>query len=146
MSQAVFDKLLELRNVADGAETATASETGIALAVRMLQPCSWVIFVTAIDAASADETYVFALQVSDLVGGTYTTIATHTWPRAHGVGKVHIPVSGELAAFQDTDSAFLRVTATLGGTTPSVTYGSYLAKETSNAGLGRRVGDVVTFP
>jgi hypothetical protein len=146
MTTAVFDKALELRNVADGAETATASETGIAVPVRFLPTCDWVIFVTAIDAASTDETYVFTLEVSDLVGGTYTKIAEHVWPRGHGVGKMHIPINGDMASFQDTDSAFVRVTATLGGTTPSVTYGSYLTKASDKLGIARRVGDVVTFP
>lgn len=144
MSQ--FDKALELRNVADGAKTATASETGIALAVRMLLNCDLVIFVTAIDATSADETYVFTLQVSDLVGGTYTTIISHTWPRGHGVGRLHLPINGDLSSFQDTDSAFLRITATLGGTTPSITYGAFLTKSVSKSGIAARVGDVVTFP
>jgi hypothetical protein len=143
MSQNIFDKLLELRNVADGAETATASETGIALAVRFLPVCEWVIFCTAMGVV-ATETYVFTLEVSNLVGGTYTAIARHVWPIAHGIGEVHVPINGDLAAWQDTDSAFLRVTATLGGTTPTVTYGSFLSKQGRKMGGAYEPGDIIT--
>jgi hypothetical protein len=146
MSIQVFDKLLELRNVADGAETSTASEAGVAMQVRFLPVCDWVIHVTALDAASADETYVFTLEVSDASGGTYTAIASHTWPRGHGAGTMHIPINGDMASFQDTDSDWIRVTATLGGTSPSITYGSYLAKAANKHGIAAKPGDVVTFP
>lgn len=143
-----FDKSLELRNVADGAETGTGviSETGIALPVRFLPTCDWVIHVTALDAASTDETYEFLLQVSDLVGGTYTTIARHNWPRAKSTGSIHVPINGDLASFADTDSAFVRVGVDKGGTTPSITYGSYLTKHTNKLGIGAKPGDTVTFP
>ena len=140
MTQAVFDKLLELRDGAAAAVTSTASGTGIAVNPRMLPSCSWVISVTAIVANDADETYVFTLEVSDVVGGTYTPIASFNWPRGNGAGKVHIGIQPDQAAFQDTDSAFVRVTATLGGTTPSVTYGSYLTKATTNPGKARDTG------
>lgn len=141
---AIFDVATEL--AAAATVTATASTTGVAIPCRMLAISDWVIYVTAIDAASNDETYSFALQVSDVVGGTYTTIATHAWPRAHGAGRAHIPINGDMASFQDTDSAFMRVTATLGGTTPSVTYGAFLTKPTNKVGLAREAGDIVTFP
>lgn len=146
MSATVFDKALELRNVADGAETATASETGIAFDVRFAPTIMWELFVTAIDAVSTDETYVFTLEVSDLVGGTYTEIAKHVWPRGKGVGRVGIPINGSVAAFQDTDSDWVRVTATLGGTTPSITYGSFLSKDANHVGAGVDVGDAVIWP
>jgi hypothetical protein len=142
MSQNIFDKALELRNVADGAETATASETGIALAVRFLPTCDWVIFVTTLGVV-ATETYVFTLEVSDLVGGTYTAIARHVWPIAHGPGEAHVPINGDLAAWQDTDSAFVRVTATLGGTTPTITYGSFLSKAADKMGMGMGPRNIV---
>lgn len=147
MSNQVFDKALELR-AAGTAITATGatSVTGVALPVRFLPTCDWVIHVAAIDAVNNDETYVFSLEVSDVVGGTYTQIAEHTWPRGHGTGKAHIPINGDMAAFQDTDSAFMRVTMTAGGTTPSINYGSYLAKAATGLGIARKPGDVVTFP
>lgn len=141
---AVFDAAAEL--VAPATITGTTSATGVAIACRMLPTSDWVIYVQTIDATDGNETYVFTLEVSDVVGGTYTAIASHTWPRAHGTGRAHIPINGDMAAFQDTDSAFMRVTATLGGTTPSIKFGSYLTKATNKIGLGRKQGDVVTFP
>lgn len=147
MSNAVFDKALELKAPGTAiTATGATSATGVAMPVRFLPTCDWVIYVKAIDAANSDETYVFTLEVSDAVSGTYTAIAEHTWPRAHGTGKAHIPVTGDMAAFMDTDSAFMRTTMTAGGTSPSIDYGSYLTKAASGIGLARDVGDVVTFP
>lgn len=145
MALAVFDKATELRSGTAVAITATASETGVAIPIRFMQPISWVIDVTAIDATTADETYVFTLQVSDLVGGTYTTIATVTWPRTK-TGALYVPVSGQLAVFQDADCAFVRVTATLGGTTPILTYGSYLTKAAmGNMGIATGPGNILAW-
>lgn len=147
MTISVFDKSLELR-ASGTAITATGATnaTGVAIPVRFLPTCDWVINVLSIDAANADETYVFSLAVSDVVGGTYTQIAAHTWPRAHGTGKAHIPINGDMASFQDTDAEFLRVTMTAGGTSPSIDYESYLAKPANKLGIAARAGDVVTFP
>jgi hypothetical protein len=142
MSQNIFDKALELRNIADGAEVGTASETGIAMAVRFLPTCDWVIYVTALGIVGS-ETYAFTLEVSNLVGGTYTAIARHVWPIGHGPGEAHVPINGDLAAWQDTDSAFVRVTATLGGTSPTITYGSFLSKAANKMGMGMGPGDIV---
>lgn len=144
MTQAVFDIATQLK-APTAAVTATTSETGIALPVRFLATCDWVVYVTALGVVGT-ETYVFTLQVSDLVGGTYTTIATLTWPIAHGVGKMHVPINGDLASFYDTDSKFVRVTATLGGTTPTITYGSYLTKEANKLGIAAAPGNIVTSP
>lgn len=144
MSNAVFDKALEL--AAPGAAVvATGSTTGVQLFPRMLPTCDWVLYVKTMPAGT-NETYVFTLEVSDLVGGTYTPIASHNWPRGHGPGKVHIPIVGDMAAFQDTDSAFVRVTLTETGTAPSCIFGSYIGKAANGVGLGRKQGDVVTFP
>jgi hypothetical protein len=137
MTTAVFDKGTEL--LAPGAAvTVTASATGVQLYPRQFPVCDWVIYVSGVVSTG---TYVFTLQVSDLVGGTYTTIASFTWPPATASGKVHIPVSGQMAALLDSDAKFVRITSTLGGTTPSAVIGSYLTKASTNAGLAIRVGD-----
>jgi hypothetical protein len=138
MSQQVFDKALEL--IAPGiAITATASSTGVQLNPRFLPTCDWVIYASGVLGTG---TYTFTLQVSDLVGGTYTTIATFVWPPALAAGKVHIPINADLAAFLDSDCKFMRVTATLGATS-SVIYGSFLAKAANRLGIGARQGDFV---
>lgn len=146
MALAVFDKALELRNIADGAETATASETGVSFPVRFMGTASWVVHVAALDAVGADETYVFTLEVSNLVGGSYTAIASLTWPRARSSGVVYVPVSGYTAAFEDADSAFVRVTCTQGGVSSSITYGSYLTKDVGgNMGIAVDPGETVIW-
>jgi hypothetical protein len=139
MSVQVFDKALEL--VAPGtALTANGSATGVLLYPRQLLPCDWVIYVSAVLGTG---TYTFNLQVSDVVGGTYTTIASVVWPPAVAAGRIHTPVSGQMAAFQDSDSKFIRINYVIGATS-SVVLGSFLAKAASNAGLAYRIGDFVT--
>ncbi len=122
----IFDKALELRDIAGGAITSTTSTTGINFECRKLKEFVAQIFVTACDGVSTDETYVFTVQVSDLVGGTYTTIGTLAWTRGT-TGTQVIALSGDAAQVLDDDSDWVRITATLGGTTPSITYGAYLA-------------------
>lgn len=145
MTQAIFDGALELK-ATGAAVTSTGSTTGIAIAARFLPVCDWVVNVTAIDFTTTDETYIFTLEVSNLVGGTYSIVATLPWIGSRGPGKVSVPVSGERAAFMNTTSAFMRVTATLAGTTPSVTYTSYLAKAANRLGTAQNHGDIVTWP
>jgi hypothetical protein len=140
MSVQVYDKALEL--LAPGAAlAANGSGTGVLLYPRMLPPSDWVLYLSAVVATG---TYTFNLQVSDLVGGTYTTIATVTWPPAVAAGRIHIPISGQIAAFFDSDSKYIRVNYAIGGTTPGAVVGSFLAKAASNAGLAMRPGDFVT--
>lgn len=144
MSAVVFDKALEL--AAPATVTSTTSSTGVAFDIRFAPTCMWELYVSAIDAVSTDETYVFTLEVSDLIGGTYTAIASHTWPRGKGAGRVGIPINGQQAAFQDTDCDWVRVTCTLGGSTPSITYGAFISKDGNHVGAGVDVGDAVVWP
>jgi hypothetical protein len=141
MTTAVFDKALEL--LAPGAAlAATGSGTGVLLYPRDLPTCDWVVYASAVVATG---TYTFNLQVSDLVGGTYTTIASITWPPAVAAGKLHVAISGAQAQWFDNDSKFLRVNYVIGGATPGAVVGSYIAQASNNAGLGVDVGDIYTF-
>ncbi len=124
-----LDKNLELRDNADGAETSSASEAAIKFAVRKIGMYKAVVILSAVDVADTDETYVFNIEVSDASGGTYTSIASLSFAAgAAQTGSYDIPLSGQLAEQLDADAEYIRVTATLGGTTPSVTYGCYLTK------------------
>jgi hypothetical protein len=137
MSTAVFDVGTQL--LAPGAAViATASSTGVPLYPRTLPTCDWVLYLSAVVATG---TYVFTLEVSDLVGGTYTPIASYTWPPTLAAGRVHIPINGQMAALKDADCRFLRITSTLGGTTPGAVIGSFLTKASTNSGYAVRVGD-----
>lgn len=70
MTKYTFDKQLELRNVAEGAETATAAETGLSLPVRMAGDFRAVFHVTALDTASGNETCALSIGTDSLVGFT----------------------------------------------------------------------------
>lgn len=140
MSQQVFDVALEL--LAPGAAlAATGQSTGKLLYPRMLPTCDWVVYWSALVATG---TYVMTLEVSDVVGGTYTVIATFTIPPALAAGKEHIPINADLATLLDNDSKYIRVKYTIGGATPGAVIGSYLAKAANKMGAAYRVGDAVS--
>jgi len=56
---------------------------------------------------------------------------------------MHVPINADMAAFLDSDSKFMRVTATLGASS-SIIWGSFLAKAANRLGIAARVGDIVT--
>ena len=120
-----FDKQLELRDIADGAEESTASETGIAFDARMAGDFKAIIYVSD---RSATGTCTISIQTDATpgFGGTPVTIGSVT-VAASAKGVFEIPMSGSQIEKLDPDAGAIRVTATLGGTTPSVTYGAYLA-------------------
>lgn len=140
MSSAVFDKALEL--LAPGAPlAANGSTTGVLLYPRMLPTCDWMLYWSG---TVATGTYTFNLQVSDVVGGTYTTIASYTVTPTHASGRVHVPIQGNVAAVLDSDSRYMRVNYAIGGTTPGIVAGSAIMKAANNAGLAVDVGDIYT--
>lgn len=126
-----FDGNLELRDVADGAETATANETAVNIEVRKQEAFECIVYVTAIDSTTGNETYVFHVDVSDAVDGTFVVVATlpDIGPGGTngGTGVYRIPLSGKHINDLDADADWIRVGCTLGGATPSITYGAYLA-------------------
>ena len=140
MGAHVFDKALEL--LAPGAPlAANGSSTGALLYPRTLPTADWVIYASGVVATG---TYTFNLQISDVVGGTYTTIASVTWPPAVPSGMLVAPITGRLAQFFDNDSKFMRVNYAIGGTTPGAVIGSFLGKAGNNLGLAVDVGDIYT--
>jgi hypothetical protein len=95
MTVQVFDKALEL--VSPGAALATTgNSTGVLLYPRTLPTCDWVIYASGVVGTG---TYVLALQVSDVVGGTYTTISQVTWPPTMASGRIHVPINAQMAGF-----------------------------------------------
>jgi hypothetical protein len=140
MTTAVFDKALEL--LAPGAAlVANGNSTGVLLYPRDWPTCDWVIYASAVLGTG---TYAFNLQVSDVVGGTYTTIASVTWPPAVAAGKLHVAVTGAQAQWFNNISKFVRVNYVIGATS-SIVVGSYIAKSSNNAGLAVDIGDIYTF-
>jgi hypothetical protein len=141
VSSAVFDKALEL--LSPGAPlAANGSGTGVLLYPRQLSTCDWVLYWSG---TVATGTYTFNLQVSDVIGGTYTTIASYTVTPTTSAGRVHIPIQGNMAQGLDNDSKFMRVNYAIGGTTPGIVAGSFITKSSNNSGLAVDVGDIFTF-
>lgn len=118
------DSLLVLEDGA-AARTSTASGTGIACNLRKYRAAIIGVDVSECDATTGNETYVLSVEVSDVVGGTYTEVARVTVPR--GVtGQFEMAVTGVGVEKLDADCAFTRVTWTLGGTTPIITFKAFV--------------------
>lgn len=123
-----------LRASSAAAITTTTSETGLTLfngtaywnlAQTPYQSLGVNILVKAIDRTTGDETYTFTVEVSNLIGGTYTAVATLAGVIAVGTYSLDIDVD----TFKKITpaAAFIRITATLAGTTPILDYDAYLA-------------------
>ncbi|MEL7494634.1 MAG: hypothetical protein AAGJ95_11825 [Cyanobacteria bacterium J06554_11] len=123
-----FDVDLELRDYDAAAESTTASETGIAFAGRDIDLAKVVVDHAAIGGTVDGSNYwTVSVEISDVVGGTYTEVAT-TGALAATAATIELPLSGKLNEYKDTDSAFIRVTATETGTTAGdLTYGAYIS-------------------
>ncbi|MBI2239624.1 MAG: hypothetical protein HYU59_02345 [Magnetospirillum gryphiswaldense] len=126
MTRFTVDTALILRSPSDAAETATAAETGVALDVLKSGAFHCVIDVLALDTTSTNETYKISLEtdVSASFGGTPVEVAAVT---VTATGRYILTVDQDLVATLDPDAAAIRVKATLGGTTPSLSYGAFLA-------------------
>lgn len=127
MTYGPFDKQLELRDIADGAETATATEEGLTLPVRMAGDFKAIFYVSALDDADADETYTLDVLVADTkanLAGSGVEVASIAISSA---GAYEVPLSGNHIERLDADAGAITCRASLGGTTPSITYGCFLA-------------------
>lgn len=122
-----YDAELELRDYGDGAETGTAAETGIELAVRFFDTAKVVIDHAAIGGTvDGSNHWTISVGISNVVGGTYVTVAT-TGILTVAAAKIELPLSGLLNTYKDADSAFIQVVATEAGTTAgNLTYGAYI--------------------
>lgn len=136
------DASVLLRNVADGAETATATEAAISL--NELDTAFWQdgneipygvftvgVNVTALDLTDTNETYTLDLIVDDTsnMSDTPRVVASLA---IRAVGYYTLVVDSKNIPLLDSDTSgtdkWLAIRATLGGTTPSITYGAWLAK------------------
>lgn len=132
-----------LRNASDGAETATATETAVSLSE--LDGAYWqtegdiphgvievIVHISALDTTS-DETYVIDLVVDDTsnmsdtprVVGTLNLAARQTGVYSMYVDSRNIP---KLDIDSSGTDKWMAIRATLGGTTPSITYGAWISR------------------
>lgn len=110
----VYDNVKVLASIVPAIYTASSNGAG----VDMLGYDSAMALIVAgdLDLASGNETYSFAVEESDTSGGTYTAItsATTTCTADNDVKVIRIDGLGT-----GSRKRFLRIVATLAGTTPS---------------------------
>jgi hypothetical protein len=137
------DAAVLLRDVADGAETSTATETAVSL--NELDTAFWQdgneipyglievgVHITAIDRTTGDETYTFDLIVDDTsnMSDTPKVVASLTGITTAGFYTMYVDSKNIPLIDSDTSGTdkWIAIKATLGGTTPSVTYGAWMSK------------------
>lgn len=132
-----------LRDVADGAETATATEAAISLSE--LDDAYWqdgdiphgvfevVVHVTAISTVDSDNTYQLDLVVDDTSNMSDTPRVVASLPLAtRQTGVYYMYVDSRNIPKLDTDSSgsdkWMAIKATLAGTSKSITYGAWISR------------------
>jgi hypothetical protein len=117
-----------------GQITTNTDGTPLQLYPRQLPSCAWVISMLTPPVAAA----TFTLQVSNLQAGSFTTIASFTWPAGtSGTKQLPLGLSGKLAQVLDNDSVWLRCSVTTAGALTLA--GSWLSKASDGGpGLGSR--------
>ena len=119
-----FDKQLELRDGTAAAITATTAGTALAFAATMAGEFKAVFAVSALDATTGNETYVLSIETdSSTAFASPTEIGALTVTAA---GVYELPLSKWQIIPFDAAAAAIRCKATLGGTTPSLSYGCWL--------------------
>ena len=126
-----------LRDITDGAETgASVYETAIDLEVLdsaywhngeiPQQSFSAVVEVTALDTADGDGTYTINIQTdSELAFGDSPVIVASLVVPAVGIYVINL--DGPTIEALDADATHLRIGVVTDETTPSITYGAWLA-------------------
>lgn len=130
-----------LRDVTDGAETATATETAVSL--DALYQAYWHgdevpagkivvgVHVTALNLST--NTYVLALMVDDVLAMNDTPVAVASMPIV-AAGYYEFVVDAAsiagLIADKSSDGLFMAIRCTIAGVadSPSITYGAWIAK------------------
>lgn len=128
----------------EGLAAITASGVNTSVPLHSLDTAFWhngeipfqlaavVVNVTGID-LSTDETYVLELQVDSdaaFAGADFTVVASINVSK---LGVFVVNLDGPTIKDLRDDAKFLRIAATLGGTTPSLAYNAWLAPAVGNA-------------
>lgn len=124
----VYDSALELRDYDAAALSATGSEAGVSFPVRAQESFRVVINMAAYSGYVATTAeWTISVEVSDVVGGTYTEVASLPAAASGGAAlQVPLDLNGALVEALDADAAFIRVTATKTGSPGDLTYGAYI--------------------
>ena len=124
MTVRIFDAELELRDGAAAAITTTTAGTAGGIDLDVSMDFKVALNVTVLDTADADETYVISAEV-DTASGFASAVQVGTLT-VTAVGSYEIPLSSKWVTNLEAAADFIRVVATLAGTTPSLTYGAFL--------------------
>lgn len=126
----IVDALALLREHTPTAITSTTSEVGKLIYPTMqIEYYKAVIDIGTFDNTTTDETYVITIEIASTLNSTYNVIATLSSDiiKNGGANKTYmLPLSGYYNNYINSNSAYMRVTATLGGTSPSLTYGAFI--------------------
>jgi hypothetical protein len=126
------DKAAEvtLRATSASAITATTSEAGLSLRNGTaywnanVTPYQTLAVNFIVKSIVSTGTYVLTVEVSDVVGGTYVVVGSVT---VASIGVYTVNLDMDTVKKTLPTAGFIRVTATIGGTTPSLDYDAYLA-------------------
>jgi hypothetical protein len=131
LSNSIPDAALTLRPSSAGPVTSSTTETPMAAPFPLghIREAVAMIGVRAMGNSNGDESYLFAIQASASVGGSYITIAQLARHRDSGPGVFVIPLSSDDARILGLpNTVFIRIVATLAGTSPSVNYAAWITQ------------------
>lgn len=122
-----FDKQLELRNIADGAEVTSIAEAGKAFPVRMAGDFKAVIYVSDLEAdGSPANEYEIVIQTDSTAAFNDAPVTVGS-VQIFAPGVYEVPLSGTAVEQRDPDAVAIRVATVVDGGDPSITYGAYIA-------------------
>lgn len=126
-SKSIYDAESSVLLRAQGSAAITATTNGTAVAHDVTgQAYNCAIHVAAVDRGNSDETYVATVQVdTNSAFGSPVTVAT--LPSITETGIYNLLFDGETAQLFEDGASHVRIVMTLGGTSPSITFASYLA-------------------
>ena len=127
--------------VPSGTIITSTTYPGVRCSPTLLATSMWCLDVQSIASAGA---YVFLLEASQLLGGTYTALTQITWPAGvTSPQQLLVGIPASLARVLNVQHEYLRVRTTLSGGAPSVTFTSWVGTPGGGVGLGARPGDIV---
>lgn len=123
-----------LRDIADGAETADASEAGVAL--NTLTDAYWDndevpqgIFLVAVTVSAINDAdgynYDIYLEV-DTTSGFASAVEVGRLKSIPSVGYFEVPISSQLIEALEEGATHIRARLDVTGATPSITYGAWM--------------------
>ena len=112
---------------AEGSAVTSTDVNSVAYKLESCPTFAVVINVTAVDRANADETYVFSVQSLDAAGAN--AVEQGALISITSAGQYVIAVDGSTAKkLAGSSDQKIQLTATLGGTSPSLTYSAHLQR------------------